>query len=134
MRNWNIALGYYQNESTANAVIEELRRKGFWRVASVHHRQDGTLTIRKLYPIQLIFWLILIIAMVAATATYFWPLMGHFFVAGAALIALITCFWSSSIDSQLLDRFKGRVSIDEILVIAKVSPVVPAKFSIFCAM
>ncbi len=45
MKNSSVALGIYQNLTTAEDVLVELRRKGVRRVAAVHHRADGNLVV-----------------------------------------------------------------------------------------
>ena len=74
MKNWNIALGFYQELATANAVLAELKRRNLSRFAAIHHKQNKRIDII-----------------------------------------------SGSIDSDVVNRFKSLVIVDEILVLVQVS-------------
>ncbi len=78
MKKWNIALGFYQELSTAAAVVKELKRNKFLRFATIHHKRDHTIDIHR-----------------------------H------------RSLFSMGIDSDLVNRFKNLVVVDEILVIVQ---------------
>lgn len=73
MKKWNIALGFYQVDSTAHAVLAALKKKKYSRFALIHHKRGGDLEII-----------------------------------------------SGKIDPEVVDQFKNRVIVDEILVIVQV--------------
>lgn len=47
MRKTNVALAFYRDPGTAEAVFEELRKRDFFRLASVGKRKDGTLVVKR---------------------------------------------------------------------------------------
>lgn len=79
MKKWNIALGFYQELTTVNAVVAELKRQNFYRFAIIHHKRDNTFAIHRNY---------------------------HIF---------------GRIDKDLIEQYKTRVFVDEILIIAQVN-------------
>jgi cyclic beta-1,2-glucan synthetase len=129
MRKWNIGLGFYQNLSTADAVLKELNRSGFRRLAYIHHTREGDLIVNKVYPVHILAGAI--IALLAIVALFiFSEYFGIFnFAVNSILMAITallviggTCFarYFSVIDSDIVNRFKNRVVIDEVLVIVQV--------------
>lgn len=73
MKKRNVALGFYQEPATARAVISELKKKNFFRFATIFHKHDHSFEINR----------------------YF-------------------------IGSEVVNRFKDRVIVDEILIIVSV--------------
>lgn len=72
----NIALGFYQELSTAKIVIQELKRKNYCRFGFIHRKKDESIEIQRFFP----FWL----------------------------------------DPSIINRFKDRVLVNEILIIVQV--------------
>ncbi|HLK55655.1 MAG TPA: hypothetical protein VKU00_03775, partial [Chthonomonadaceae bacterium] len=42
-----IVLGFYQNKEVADEVLTELRRQRYYRSASIHHAEDGRITVER---------------------------------------------------------------------------------------
>lgn len=125
-----IALGYYQELSTANAVFRELKKRHFSRFASVHHKRDNSIEINRYFPISALFVpFIGIIAIVCLILLKYFLLLSFSWLTilmGITTIFSTTgiyTFWRFSvvIDSDVVNRFKSRVIVDEILVIVQVS-------------
>lgn len=129
MKKWNIALGYYQELPTAHAVISELKQRHFSRFATIHHKHDNTIEINRYFPLStLVFPLLGFLALICLF------LLKHFLILNLSWgILLLTAgmllattgiytFWhfSGLIDLDVVNRFKNRVIVDEILIIVQV--------------
>lgn len=124
MRKWNTALGFYQNFSTANNVLQKLRKQGFRRIAYIHHTKDG-LRIKRLYPISTYFLIFFgFIFSFLAFFTYFSSGSDQFiflFLGILAILLTIFWYWTSTINESILNRFKAHVVLDEILILVQVN-------------
>lgn len=127
MRDWNLAIGIYQNLSTANVVLKELEKEGFRRFAYIHKRKkDGPIFVHKFFPSKRFELLVVIILSVVI-----WLISLHFLsILSAILVFLFLSglsflwfFFSSRINPTILNRYKELVGSDEILVIAQVKSV-----------
>lgn len=129
MRKHNIALGFYQELSTAREVVAELKKRNFLRLATIHHKHDHSLKIHRYFPISAF-----LVPFIGALAIIGLVLLKHFLILSFswmsiwAAIALVLAtvgiytFWSFSraLDPDIINRFKNLVIVDEILIIADV--------------
>lgn len=46
----NIALGFYQDPTTAKVVVEELKKKHFFRIATIQKKHDQSFSIQRYFP------------------------------------------------------------------------------------
>lgn len=124
MKKWNIALGFYQELSTANAVLKELKCRNFSRFATIHHKHDRSFKINRYFPVYVL--LIPLLGILAILCLLLllnlsWQAIWITITALAATLGIYTCkHILGVIDSDLVNRFKNRVVIDEILVIVQV--------------
>ncbi len=131
MKKRNVALGFYQEPSTAKAVIAELERRHFSRYASIHRKHDHTLEINRFIPSSV--FLAPFIVLCAIFSLYLLKL--HQFIdlswfdiwtgiaaLTAATVLLSLWRFSRVLSSKVIKRFKNRVSVDEILIIIHVKP------------
>ncbi len=122
MRHSNIALGFFQNSQTADAVVSDLKEHGLYSFATIQHRIDGTISVNRNYP-----W-----GPLAKTLAAFLIVIGLGFLggpipplialilAGASLLGTFVYFFRQMISREVINRFKNRVTVDEILLIAEV--------------
>ncbi len=128
MRKWNTALGFYQNFSIANSVLDALQRGGFRRLAYIHHTKENGLVVKRLYPTGVFFGAVVAAFVFLAVLLFQDYLVGFNWLLnlGVATILLVICggfvlwHWLSVIDKKVVDRFKSHVVLDEILVIAQI--------------
>ena len=55
MKKRNIALGFYQEFSTAKSVLAELKKRNFSRFATIHHKRDHSIEINRYFPFSALF-------------------------------------------------------------------------------
>lgn len=125
----NIALGFYQEQSTADAVVAKLKHGHFSRFATIHHRNDHHFEIKRYIPSSTYF--IPIIAIVLSLCLLFlkystlldisWTTLSIVLTALLITVGFYTKFFSGVIDLEIVNRFKNRVLIDEILIIMEVN-------------
>lgn len=129
MNKWNIALGIYQDPSTVHAVLLELKRRNLSRFATIHHKHDNSIEINRNASISALFPFfagILIIICLALTKYYMF-----LSISWLSLSILMTLLFSALgiysflhfpgfISSDVVNRFKNRVLVDEIFVIVQV--------------
>lgn len=128
MGKWNVALGFYQHATTANDVLKELKRSGFWRIATVktengrHEvKRDHSLFIKISTTVAIFIITLLLLAHVIA---FHQPFFDTPNLIGIGLITLLCAiiYWLNSlkIDSETVERFKELVLKDEILILVQV--------------
>lgn len=129
MKKWSTALGFYQEISTVQAVLSKLKQKNFSRVATIHHQHDDNFEVNRFFPLTALIFpsFALLAAICLALLNYFsfidisWSIL---LIPIVVLIALATIYtfshFSGLMDSSLINRFKHRVMIDEILVLVQV--------------
>lgn len=127
----NIALGFYQEQSTATAVISELERRHFSRYAAIHCKHDNSLEIYR-YFLSSTIWAPLIgfVAIISLFLLKFYHFVefpwNQVWITIAALSAItaIYTWWRLSrvLSSDIINRFKNRVLVNEILIIVQVKP------------
>ncbi|MBA3602754.1 MAG: protein ndvB [Parachlamydiaceae bacterium] len=124
MKKRNVALGFYQEISTANAVIKELKNHKFSRFALFRRRADHELDIKRNIPANLsyiflagIFSILIIVALKYFLNIFSWAVT-------AAVIATLSFYayyiFRKIISTETINRFKDRVIIDEILIVVEV--------------
>lgn len=125
----NIALGFYQQDSTAEAVLDELKAAHFTRFATIQHKRDGRILINRFIPFKtLAIPFIGLLAMGALIFFHYFSLIDipkeRLIVAISVIIAItgIYAFWrfSKIIDKSIINTFKKRVIVNEILLIVEV--------------
>lgn len=125
----SLALGFYQEHSTAKAVLSELKRRKTLRFASIHHDKDAGPTIKRyrpshtfLYPLTALLAIVLLTTLISLDLLSI-SLPAHIGI--ASFIALIGAFlfwrFSELVDFQIVQRFKGCVLIGETLILIQVS-------------
>ena len=130
MNKWNIALGFYQDLSTALSVIDKLKQHKFLRFACIQHKKDGSFEIQRHFPVRGLGVLAaaVLACLVFGLMNYFgligfsWMGLGIFTalcVGAAAVYALMQ--FRQIFDAQLVQKFKSRILMDEIGVIVEVS-------------
>lgn len=132
MRRWNVALGYYQNSTTAKEVIKELQAHGFYRIAYVQHKKDGEWIVKRYCPIGYILLALFLLFILGASFLLLqnmeslglsaWGLVAY--VGFSAALCASLYFWLNSllIDKSIVEKFKNRLVADEILVMVQVLP------------
>lgn len=125
MRKLNIALGFYQNPTTAYDVVRGLKDNGIYRLATVHHKRDGLVVEQKYYPISNIVGAIITFFVFVAAIIF----VENFLVKSALIFAssILSFLYLyelaySTINAEVVNRFKNLVVVDEILVIVEVKP------------
>jgi hypothetical protein len=121
MKKRNIALGFYQEFSTARAVLAELKRRNFSRFATIHHKSDHRIEINRFLPfaalfvdfISLLIILFLVLLKYFALADFSWLAL---LIGSSTIIALagIYTFWrfSGVIGSDIINCFIDRVIVN----------------------
>lgn len=129
MEKRSIALGFYQEISTAKLVIAELKKRNL-SFATIHHKNDHTFKIRRYFHLSsLILSLICVFSSVLlfslksfAVINFSWIIV---FLGIAALLAIggffAFRFFSGIVSSDLIHRLKNRVIVDEILLVVSVT-------------
>jgi hypothetical protein len=126
MKMKSIALGFYQELSTAQWVISELKQHNFSHFASIHRKRDNSIQINRFFPSAallisstgIITSACLVLLKYFQIISFSW--VSIFFVITALLaIAGIYILWGFSevIDINIVNRYKALVTVDEILVI-----------------
>ncbi len=117
MRKCNIALGFYQELATADAVLEKLRKSRFQSYAFIHHKKNAGFKIRRHIPFLV--YTIPIIGLLLVLTLFFFNFYDVPLISGITLLTLIGTFWSYSkvIKLEFLNRYKNLVIADEKLVI-----------------
>jgi len=130
MRHWNVALGFYQNLSTAHSVIGELKKQGYKHIAYIHRHKNGHVDVNNFYPNP---YLLVILGILFSFLFYlaFFAHLGVVFslllIAGGAgaLLSILILRLSIGVRKDILERLKKRVLTDEVLVIVQVkSPLI----------
>ena len=130
MKKRNIALGFYQEFSTAQSVLAELKKRNFSRFATIHHKHDHSIEINRYFPFSaLVIPFIGIISIVCLILLKYFSIIDFSWLAiliGVSTIIAtvgIYTFWrfSELIDSDIINCFKNRVIVNEILIIAHVN-------------
>ena len=130
MKKRNIALGFYQEFSTAQSVLAELKKRNFSRFATIHHKHDHSIEINRYFPFSA-----LVIPFIGAISIVCLILLKYFSIIDFSWLAIVIgistiiamvgiyTFWRFSrlIDSDIINRFKNRVIVNEILIIAHVN-------------
>jgi cyclic beta-1,2-glucan synthetase len=114
----NIALGFYQDKSTAESVIKKLSKRGFSRFASIYNRRGHPLEVRRYFSRSAIMIVFLGILAAACLALFNFTWMALLVAAAAGVYALWR--YTGVIGIDVVDQFKNRVLVNEILVIAQV--------------
>lgn len=125
MEEWNIALGFYQSNRIADAVLTRLHKEGLQRAASIHRSHDGHIFIKEYFPHRQ-----LIISLIGAIFLFFFSffLLKHDIYSFTAtllvtVVIAVLCekvFFSSRIHRALIRRFKQWVIRDETLIIVQI--------------
>ena len=130
MKKRNIALGFYQEFSTAQSVLAELKKRNFSRFATIYHKHDHSIEINRYFPFSA-----LVIPFIGAISIVCLILLKYFSIIDFSWLAIMTgvstiiamvgiyTFWrfSELIDSDIINCFKNRVIVNEILIIAHVN-------------
>lgn len=125
----NTALGFYQEFSTAQAVLAELKKRNFSRFATIHHKHDHSIEINRYFPFSaLVIPFIGAISIVSLILLKYFSIIDFSWLAIAsgvsmiiAMIGIYTFYrFSELIDSDIINCFKNRVIVNEILIIAHV--------------
>lgn len=129
MKMRNIALGFYQELSTAQSVLSELKKRNFSRFATIHHKPDHSFEVNRYFPDSVLFAiLIFAIAVICIAFVKFFTLVDFSWLAFSIGIATIVATagiytfwcWFCLIDSDVINCFKNRVIVNEILIIIQV--------------
>jgi cyclic beta-1,2-glucan synthetase len=121
MRKLNIAFGFYQELSTAQSVLNRLKRQLLWHVVSIYHQKDGCIEIKRHIPSS--FYLLFSAAALGMVFAIFLALPSLIITFLAlSLLFGVFIYWKYyiAIDRKLIERFKNLVFIDEILVIVQI--------------
>jgi cellobiose phosphorylase len=130
MKKRNIALGFYQESSTAKSVLAELKKQNFSRFATIYHKYDHSIEINRYFPFSA-----LLIPFIGAISIVCLILLKYFSIIDFSWLAIVAgvstiiatvgiyAFWrfSQLIDSDIINCFKNRVIVNEILIIAQVN-------------
>lgn len=123
MRKWNLALGFYQNITTANAVFKSLKRKGYTRATLIQHSKDGYHIRNKCYPThaqQIAIGIVLFFLLsTLALLNLGWVInliILTLAICGIAAILLFIC----GVDNDIINRLKSLVVLDEVLIIVQI--------------
>ncbi len=123
MKKRYVALGFYQARSTANTVIDKLKKANFTAFATIEQKHDHTIILKRNFPILALLRPI-IAALLLGSLLFFTSSTAVAIIAAAGLAALfaVVLFYRSPllIDSKLLDAYKNRVVMHEILIIVEV--------------
>lgn len=125
MKRWNIALAFYQNPRTAQGVLENLKKQGYRKIATIQRSHEGELLVNTSPP-----WLFFIgMSILASLFLIFLYLTFSFsglFLVNTILTGLIAAYigWIKrdqffGLDTEILERFKPCVLRDEILVLTQ---------------
>lgn len=121
-RNWNIALGFYQNQATARSVISRLQKRGFSRIASIYHAHDDQIIVNVYSPFKHLAALTLALFFSVLILAIWLP----FYTAVALLVSVIAGYYLIrhffGINRSLIDQYKNLVARDEVLVILEIRP------------
>jgi cellobiose phosphorylase len=129
MHTRNIALSFYQELTTANGVLEELKRQRFRRYAAIHRKKDGSLETWRYFPLQEllipIFGLLLCWGLWIVRSFGLWdPSPIAFIATMGALVALsvMAAAWTylTLIDTKTLQNYEKHVLVNETLVLVQV--------------
>lgn len=126
-----LALGFYQNSSTARAVFKRLKKEGFRRSAFIFHAHDGRIFLHtsiSIFSKTTLFFIGLILGIFAAA---FLSLFGLIELTSFLVIDLLIALSASigvwlifsaatKIDPEILNKFKNRVIRDETLVLVQI--------------
>jgi len=129
MKKKNIALGFYQEFSTAQSVLTELKKRNFSLFATIHHKHDHNIEINRYFPFSA-----LVISFIGAISIVCLILSKYFSIIDFSWLAVVTGVstiiatvgiytfrrFSELIDSNIINRFKNRVIVNEILIIVHV--------------
>lgn len=130
MKKRNIALGFYQEFSTAQSVLAELKKKNFLRFATIYHKHDHSIEVNRYFPFSA-----LVITFISTISIFCLILLKYFSTIDFSWLTIVTVvstiiatvgiyiFWrfSKLIDSDIINRFKNRVIANEILIIVHVN-------------
>jgi cellobiose phosphorylase len=128
MKKCNTALGFYQDRSTANAVIAKLKCHHITRIALIHNKQHEPIEIKRFIPLFSLFvpliCLAVILSLIAAKKFLLFDLSWtHLMVIGTILLAASGLYTAKRfygvIAAEVVDRFKHLVLVDEILVVVE---------------
>lgn len=127
MKNWCIALGFYQNPRTAQSVFKKLKTHGFRHCASIHHTHDDQINIKTNRPFDIlagcgIGLLILLIFLFLSFDSPSAHLIALMSIAFAGLITWLGIIKFYAISSKIVDQFKDKIIRDETLIIVQVPP------------
>lgn len=126
----NIALGFYQEHSTAKAVLAKLKQRHFSRFATIYHKRDHSLEINRYFPVSAIYIpfisvfviLCLVLLKYFSIIAFSWSsLLIGMTTLFAASVFYTLCRFFCTIDTDIVNIFKKRVVIDEILIIVQVN-------------
>lgn len=133
MRQSQLALGFYQNISTAKIVAKDLQRNGLSRFAIIENsRQKGLkVSFSGTVPFFLQVSLCGAIALALGCILYFFPSLGKAsWPLGALAITTIIVYFTATlnlqkaytIDPTVINKYQACVLIDEVLIILQVKP------------
>lgn len=126
----NIALGFYQEFSTVQAVIAELKKRNFSRFATICRKPNQRIEVNRFFPV-----FALLISCIATTAASYLIFLKYFSIVEVSWLALFIgisilmtmagsyAFWCFSrvIDLSVIKCYKNRVMVNEILLIVQVN-------------
>lgn len=130
MKKRNVALGFYQEFSTAEAVVEELQQKNFYRFATIQQQKNNRIKIKRYFSKTALFFIYSSMAAIFCLILLNYLEITHISLETlkltvTSLIALATgfVFWGYSklIHMEILNRYKPFVLANEILIIAEVN-------------
>lgn len=125
MRKECLALGYYQNFTTAQAVLKKLQKSGFRRSASIHHAHDDRIFISTYNLLSLLVRTIAVLAFFASLFLFWTGFSGLALLSAVVMVSVAflgiwaLAVWFTRIDNAVLNKFKTRVIRDETLVIVQ---------------
>lgn len=117
----NIALGFYQDISVAESVIKKLKKRGLYRFATIDNQEGHPLKVRRYFSPSafIVFIMGILVAVCLALFNFSWTAVLTIVMAGAY------AFWCFSIGiaKDVVDQFKNRVFLNEILLIVQIDQV-----------
>lgn len=126
MKDWNIALGFYQNLPIAEAVLKRLQKEGLKSCASIHKSHQGRITIKQYFPKK--YTIISFATLLFITFSFLFfehgitSLILTTILAVLAAIAGEKLFFPFRIAPQIIEQFKPWVLYDETLIIVQIKP------------
>lgn len=125
----NIALGFYQEFATAQSVVAQLKQQKFSRFATIHCKSDRNIDIHRYFPLShllipfigFVFMISLVFFKYFSVIDFSWLNIIVAVLTMIPMIGIYTCHRVSElIDWDLIESFKNRVIVNEILIIVHI--------------